>query len=51
MRIYFDYNATTPMTLAVADAMRSIFRDGDIDHTAAIFASLAHVIANMESWE
>jgi len=29
----------------------TIFREGDIDHTAAIFATLAHVIANMESWE
>ena len=27
MRIYFDYNATTPMTLAVADAMSVATRD------------------------
>ncbi len=29
----------------------SVFREGDIDYTAAIFATLAHVLANMDSWE
>lgn len=28
----------------------SVFRDGDIDYTAAIFATLAHTIANIDEW-
>lgn len=29
----------------------SIFKEGDIDYTAAIFGVLAHVLSNMDSWD
>ncbi|KAH7718874.1 leucyl aminopeptidase [Aphelenchoides avenae] len=29
----------------------SVFEEGDIDYTAAIFAVLAHTLGNMESWD
>ncbi len=40
---YFYFHHTN------ADYM-TIFKDGDLEHTSAIFATLAHVIANMDSW-
>lgn len=29
----------------------NVFEEGDIDYTAAIMGTLAHVIANQDSWE
>lgn len=29
----------------------SVFEEGDIDYTAAIFGVLAHTLGNMDSWE
>uniref|UniRef100_A0A915CL36 Carboxypeptidase Q n=1 Tax=Ditylenchus dipsaci TaxID=166011 RepID=A0A915CL36_9BILA len=29
----------------------TVFKEGDIDYTAAIFSSLAHVLANMDDWK
>lgn len=40
---YFFYHHTQ------ADYL-SIFEEGDIDYTAAIFGVLAHILANMDSW-
>uniref|UniRef100_A0A914XAA4 Carboxypeptidase Q n=1 Tax=Plectus sambesii TaxID=2011161 RepID=A0A914XAA4_9BILA len=40
---YFYFHHTN------ADYMTA-FKDGDLEYTSAIFATLAHVIANMDSW-